>query len=400
LTDLNPFLRRITADVSAGVRAARALLLGRTPGDGRYAIVLYRTFGAEGRVHVRGRVVKDDALAPASRDHSRWQNFVAMARRIESDPLAYAAVRLSIGSTSVDVTADDDGFFNAGVIIANPERFDDEWIVTRAELPDSAARGQAVSAIGRALVPVRRPEMLIVSDVDDTVLQSNATNLLEAFRTMLLENARTRLPFPGVAAFYRALRRGPGGSATNPIFYVSSSPWNLYDVITEFLDAQGIPAGPVMLRDVDLGLDVLASRHHHVHKREVVRRVLETYPGIPAILVGDSGQQDPEIYRDVVREFQGRIKAVYIRNVTNDAERAGAIRRLADEVLAAGSSLVLADDTMAAARHAAEHGWIAEDALAEISDDKRADEGTSPGKKDAPGARDAGDEHPPTAVVE
>ncbi len=79
---------------------------------------------------------------------------------------------------------------------------------------------------------------------------------------------------------------------------------------------------------------------------------------MPFILIGDSGQRDPEIYRALLHDHPGRIPAIYIRNVSSDPERTKAIRTLAAEVTEAGSSLVLADDTLAAARHAAEHGWI------------------------------------------
>jgi phosphatidate phosphatase APP1 len=253
--------------------------------------------------------------------------------------------------------------------------------------------------VGKALVPTHRPEFIVISDVDDTVLQSNVTSLLMALRTMLFENARTRLPFPGVAAFYQALRAGPTGRARNPTFYVSSSPWNLYDIIEEFLAVQRIPAGPLLLRDVDIGLGVLSSRHHHTHKREMIRRVLTTCAE-PAILIGDSGQEDPEIYREVVRDYPGRIRAIYIRNVSMNADRSRAIQALADEVLAAGSSLVLADDTLTAARHAAEHGFIARESLDSIAVEKRADEGVTSAKKDVPGARDATEPPTPTTVVE
>jgi hypothetical protein len=88
---------------------------------------------------------------------------------------------------------------------------------------------------------------------------------------------------------------------------------------------------------------------------------------------------------------------VYIRNVTPNAERTDRIRALAREVEAAGSTLVLADDTLAAAKHAALHGWIASDALVEISGEKRDDEGVTGAKADAPGV----DAMPaPTVVVD
>ena len=64
------------------------------------------------------------------------------------------------------------------------------------------------------------------------------------------------------------------------------------------------------------------------------------------ILVGDSGQEDPEIYGDLVAEFPGRILAIYIRNVSPHPERSAGIRALADRVTTAGSTLLLADDTL------------------------------------------------------
>ena len=69
----------------------------------------------------------------------------------------------------------------------------------------------------------------------------------------------------------------------------------------------------------------------------------------------------------MVHDHPDRILAVYIRNVTPRPERVGAIRRLAEEVEKAGSALILADDTLAAARHAAEKGWIRPEALDEVA---------------------------------
>jgi phosphatidate phosphatase APP1 len=214
----------------------------------------------------------------------------------------------------------------------------------------------------------------------------------------MLGNARTRLPFAGVAAFYRALECGADGRQCNPIFYVSSSPWNIHDVITEFLSLQKIPDGPVMLRDWDIELSALASSRLKQHKEPLIREILDAYPSLPFILIGDTSQRDPEIYREIVRQYPGRILAIYVRNVDPNPTRLASVQALAEEVLAAGSALVLADDTAAAAKHAVEHGWIAADSLAGIEQEKRADEGTSGAKVDAPGVpKDPG---APTVEVE
>ena len=265
----------------------------------------------------------------------------------------------------------------------------------RAEL--AASNGSAVAARPGAadvLVPSASGRFGVISDMDDTVLQSEVTRLVRAARLVLLENARTRLPFPGVAGFYRALAAGPSGRAANPIFYVSSSPWNIYDVILAFLEAQQIPLGPALLRDWDLGLSLLSNADH---KLGHIREILASFPSLPFILIGDSVQEDPEIYTEVVGAHPGRILGVYIRNLRTHPERQAALQQLARRVAEAGSTLVLADDTLTAASHAAAHGWISRDALPTVREEKRADEGAGD-KKAAPGIEKA--EPAPTVVVD
>ena len=368
----------------------------------RDTVVLFRGFGWGNRVYLHGRALEEKSIAPAELTHGRLRNLRSMLQRADADPLPHAVVRITIGSSTQDFDADDEGFFSGWMPTLSPRRLDPEWIDVRAELISTGRRVPSLTreSSGAAYYPLTTPEYLVISDIDDTVLQSRVTNFLRAAQTLAFGNARTRLPFPGVARFYQALRRGRGAHGRNPIFYVSSSPWNLYDLITQFLDLQQIPVGPVMLRDLDISLSVLSHRRHHDHKGDHIRRVLEAYPRVPVVLIGDSGQQDPEIYADVVSQFTGRVRAIYIRNVTMNAERAQAINDLAKEVLKAGSALVLADDTFAAAKHAVEAGILPSAALDSIREEKQADEGETAEKVDAPGARDASEQRSPTVVVE
>ncbi|HYH44113.1 MAG TPA: App1 family protein, partial [Thermoanaerobaculia bacterium] len=188
---------------------------------------------------------------------------------------------------------------------------------------------------------------------DDTVVESNVTDRLAAARTVLLGNARTRLPFEGVAAFYQALHGGASGQAGNPLFYVSSSPWNLYDLLAEFLDLHKIPRGPLLLRDLGIDRAKLLSSDHHAHKLAQIRPLLALYPHLTFVLLGDSGQHDPEIYREVVRENPGRIRAVYIRRAGERPGRDEEVEAIARDLEAAGVPLLLLRDTAPAAAHAA-----------------------------------------------
>lgn len=372
-------------------RAAGAI--GRAIDRDPIQIVGYRGYGTASRALVLGRVLQDEGIGTPDPTHSRWRNLIASLRRIESDPMPFARVRAEMGEHvrgAAEIVADDEGFLRQWLTLDRPLDTPG-WTTVSLELADTP-NDSAIRSASQVLVPAPTATLGVISDMDDTVLQSQVTSFLHAARMVLLENALTRLPFPGVAAFYRALECGATGADANPIFYVSSSPWNLYDVIDGFLEAQRIPRGPLLLRDWDLGR--LTERHAR-HKGAVIREILETYAELPFLLVGDSGQEDPEIYTALVREWPGRIKAIYIRNVTPLAERTARIQALAREVADAGSTLVLADDTLAAARHAAMHGWIASGALDEIGGEKRDDEGKTGAKADAPGV----DTKPAPSVV-
>jgi phosphatidate phosphatase APP1 len=262
---------------------------------------------------------------------------------------------------------------------------DSEWVEYAVELLEPARPGvDRAKGTGEILVPATTARFGVISDIDDTVIQSRVSNFLQAARTVMLGNARTRLPFPGVAGFYEALRDGATGKEKNPIFYVSSSPWNIYDVIAEFMDIQKIPRGPILLRDWDIAFGALKADRHFNHKGVAIRNIMNLYPSMPFILIGDSSQHDPEIYRQIVAEFPERVRAIYIRDVTQNPERSASIQRLAEEVVAAKSILVLSEDTLGAAKHAVEPGWISADALAHVHEEKKADEGTTDAKVSTP----------------
>jgi phosphatidate phosphatase APP1 len=383
-------LQELAASIASRVRRgtnALERLVDRDP----YHVAPYRGYGRQGRILVLARVLEDEGLAAPDVRHGKTRNLFAMLKRLESDPLPSARVRVLLPGDERELVADDEGFVHAW-LDADLTVGADSWGTVELELvhPEQAQGPPAVAPI---LLPPGSAAYGVISDMDDTVVQSEVTSFLRAARMVLLENARTRLPFAGVAAFYRALRDGRGG-AQNPIFYVSSSPWNLYDVITGFLEAQEIPAGPLLLRDWDLSPSLLRNE---AHKAAHLGEILGTYPRLPFILVGDSTQEDPEIYARAVAAHPDRILAVYIRSVEPHPEREAAIQRLAKEVKAAGSTLVLADDTLTIASHAAAHGWIRGEALAQVGGEKRADEGAG-GKADAPGVP----LHPsaPTVVVD
>jgi len=349
-------------------------LLGRRDPHG---VVGYRGYGTTERFLVLGRALEDDGLVRADPAHSRWRNLREAMKRFDADPLPHARVHASVVGARETIEADDEGFLHHWLPLPAPVN-STGWHEVELTL-DAPDDPDAIPGVAHVLVPPPSARFGVISDIDDTVLQSMVATPLHAARLMLFENARTRLPFPGVAAFYRALVAGGDGDEGNPIFYVSSSPWNVHDVLTEFLDAQEIPLGPLLLRDWDLGLGLARNAGH---KAALIGEIVATYPAMSFILIGDTSQEDPEIYTRILREHPGRILAIYIRDVGASAQRLDAVRALVAEVEQTGTSLVLAAHTLDAARHAASQGWIDAAHLAAIGEEKREAEGVEPGKAD------------------
>jgi phosphatidate phosphatase APP1 len=340
------------------------------PGSGAARIDVYRGYGCADRAYLRGRVLRGNPVPASEAGAGVLMNVAAMIQRFESDEVPGARVRIRVPGGDLEVTTNEEGFFEAWVHPRPEFGTGALWHTLELELEHPASdpphRCQA-----QVLVPPPESAFGVISDLDDTVVKTGATSLLRMARTTFLSNARTRVPFPGVAAFYRALQKGAGESPFNPVFYVSSSPWNLHDLLSEFLTLQKIPIGPLMLRDWGVSAQESMPSGHAGHKLGAIRRIMNLFPALPFILIGDSGQEDPEIYHRVVHDYPDRILAVYIRNVTPRPDRVGAIRRLAAEVEKAGSTPLLTDDTLAAARHAAAQGWITEAALADVASDAR-----------------------------
>ena len=356
--------------------ALRRRLKRRLSLDDPVQIVPYRGYGNAGMFFLSGRVLEDEGRAISSGDRETvWDNLLTTYWRFETDEVRGARVRARFGAYEQEELTDDDGYFLfrfAPGDALNPTKL---WHEVELELLGGVApEGEAsITASGRVLVPPASARFAVISDIDDTVLWTNVKNRRNMARMTFLQSVRARLPFKGVAAFYRALQRGAGGDEGNPIFYVSSSPWNLYELLEEFLEINHIPSGPLLLKDI--GKQTPFERGHQGHKLSKIEPLVrDFYPDLPFILIGDSGEQDPEIYSEVVRKFPERILAIYIRMVDADPARLQQVERLAEEVSRTRCQLIPAPDSLLAATHAAGQGWIAPDALAAIRDDKKADD--------------------------
>jgi phosphatidate phosphatase APP1 len=326
-----------------------------------FEILPYRGHGTERELFLRGRVLEERGITRSGQHDTPWDNLRNMARRFASDEVPGARVRVAFGDARLETVADEEGYFEVNLELPEPITGPTRWHPVELELLHPLSPGgNRVISTGQVLVPTGA-DFGVVSDIDDTVVRSSATNVLKMAWIVLLNNAHTRLPFEGVNAFYEALRRGAEGRVHNPIFYVSSSPWNIYDVLEDFLNVHGVPPGPLFLKD--WSPSVLGK--HRTHKLGIIRTLLRTYPDLPFVLLGDSGEEDPEIYLQIVREHPGRILAIYIRDVTT-AARDAEVHAIARDSRSLGTEMSLVADTAAAAEHAASIGLMEPGAVARI----------------------------------
>ena len=160
-----------------------------------------------------------------------------------------------------------------------------------------------------ALIPPRG--ISVISDIDDTIKDSNVVDRKELLRNTFL---RPFSVIPGMADRYQAWQAE--SSETFAMHYVTASPWQLFQPLQGFLQAEGFPAGtmhmkPFRVKDSTF-LDLF--RNQVRHKTDAITRILNDFPQRKFVLVGDAGEHDPEIYGDIARQRVGQILAIYIRD--------------------------------------------------------------------------------------
>ena len=179
---------------------------------------------------------------------------------------------------------------------------------------------------GRGKIRLTEPEGLsVISDIDDTIKISElpAGSRIAARNAFFKEYAAA----PGMTDLYKQWTHAA-------IHYVSGTPKQFYRPLSEFLlsDEAGFPQGTFHLRDVrknllslttwrDLENIISDENVTYNHKLEQFTGIIQHFPGRQFILVGDSGQHDPEIFREIDDQFPGQVQEMIIRDITNDRER-------------------------------------------------------------------------------
>lgn len=273
----------------------------------------FLAFGNHKEIFAKGRVISAYKQSRPTEKNNWLKNILATIRRYSVVGIPGITIKISVGEVDYLVLSDQDGVFELTFDDLQPEI---GHIFFRISGEDELSQiGKKKLKIDRYVAPTG-----IISDIDDTILISHATKIGKKFWLSISKNAYTRRPLPGVSEFYNTLTK----DGEYPMFYVSSSDWSLFDLIKDFLIYREIPIGPILLKDNQLNLKNIwkSGGGSHEHKKEKISLLMKMFPNMAFYLIGDSGQHDPEIYEEIVQEYPGRVKTIFIRIVNpSDQEK-------------------------------------------------------------------------------
>lgn len=153
----------------------------------------------------------------------------------------------------------------------------------------------------------------VISDIDDTIKVTCVRDRKAMLRNSLL------LPFrsvPGMAKLFSSCAAIPGIE----FVYVSASPWQFFSPLAEFVNSNGFPAGSCCLKRVGLNHRTFSGllQDPKNYKIRTIEPLLLKFPQRRFVLVGDSGEGDPEAYADLARRYPRQICRILIRDVTEE----------------------------------------------------------------------------------
>jgi len=204
----------------------------------------------------------------------------------------------------------------------------------------------------------------IVSDIDDTVMVTALPRpMLAAWNAFMLHESARRV-VPGMPVLYHELVSAHPGA---PVVYLSTGAWNVAPALRRFLAAHRFPAGPLLLTDwgpTNTGI----FRSGQAHKHENLRDLIDAYPNVKWLLIGDDGQHDPAIYARLARDFPDHVSCVVLRQLTPGQHVLSHGAFEAEYFRGTASGIVVGHDGRELALRLAELGMVSRDRFDDIID--------------------------------
>ena len=316
MTRLRRFIHAAIADFERDADTVEELIgLGEGHSE-KVRLLAYAGYRNERELRLKGRIVRYEK--PLDAGEGMLTRLRAMMEIYNSNEIAGVKVRLEGYGQTAELPSDEEGYFTFQLPIDLPLPETTAW--ERVTLTTPGATSQQPEISVPIMAPGANNNWAIISDIDDTVIETGATDFLKNWRRVLVERPEDRLAVPGASGLYKMIARDHVAPA-RPFFYVSSSPWNLYGFLTEFMEMNAIPHGPMFLKDYGIDDNQFIRPSHHDHKLKAIETVLAFYPALTFLLIGDNGQKDVEVYAQAAADFPGRVAAVFIRDVSGTCRK-------------------------------------------------------------------------------
>lgn len=285
-------------------------------------IMPFYTYGTATHLYLKGRALEDEDIDLGKKG---WLNLLINSwKRFASDEIRHTPLTITIANKQqIKCNTDAEGYYlyNNAVNTIQNLQIKNGWLPYKISFVNSKLKRKIQlnnNFNGEMLIPNTNANFGVISDIDDTILHTGVTSRLKwkVIVNTIFKTPEKRKALEGTAEFYHLLQNGNEAKNTNPIFYVSNSPWNLYRYLEYFLRTNHFPKGPILLRDFRTPFDrtrkpELAHKYHEIHN------ILNTYPNLNFILIGDCGEKDAFIYLDIVKAFPNRVSAIYLRAVAH-----------------------------------------------------------------------------------
>lgn len=164
----------------------------------------------------------------------------------------------------------------------------------------------------------------LISDIDDTIKVTD----IPAGKDTVLRNTfcldLKSVAVPDMAAAYKEL-------GNIPVHYVSGGPEQMFGPLYDFLitGPGAFPEGTFHLKFFSShpSLESTNTLMHFLgsslqvtfdHKRDEINALMDKFPERKFILVGDSGEIDPEVYNEIKKKRPAQVQEIRIRDLIND----------------------------------------------------------------------------------
>lgn len=280
---------------------------------------LYRGYANEQELIVMGHVFEPTRKKDYDFQKKRFKNAASVIKMFGLKTHSNAEVYLEYKNGNLRTKTLNDGYFKFCVPLDQIEKYG--WIDYKVSIKHGS---KIIREKGKYIRP-HEGEIGIISDIDDTFLISHSLNPFKKLYHLLFKNVTNRKVYDDVVPHYQALSISgrEDKSKPNAFFYVSSSEWNLYRFIEKFAEIHHLPKAVLLLKDIKTSIKdfIISGKGNHNHKFFKIKHILEFYPNLKYVLLGDDSQEDAFIYEAISKIFPLSVKAVYIRQTGKTKKR-------------------------------------------------------------------------------